>query len=307
MIKTAIATAVVAATTVTTIADVNVYGRLRMLAVCTDSGAADQCSLENRSSRFGIKASSEVSDGLTAFGRYEFAVNGDEGNLAGATNNAQRLSYVGLKGGFGEVSLGTRWSPFYNHVVSPVDPTNAFGGTWNSGAGHLTDFRNTDTINYKNKFGAASVGIQIQMSEDNALDNDVDEFSLGASFKAGMATIGLGYLDTADISSTAAIHARSKFGPVSVAGTYSTRDNDLGADADAIAIALGYGMGGGKSITLVYGQTDIDGGNTPTEIGVEYLHNMGAGFKWFAGFSSADPDSAADNTDRYGAGMRYDF
>ena len=84
MIKSAIATAVVAATTVTTIADVKVYGRVRVAAVCTDDGTNSECALEDRSSRFGIKASSEISDGLTAFGRYEFRVNAERASLASA-------------------------------------------------------------------------------------------------------------------------------------------------------------------------------------------------------------------------------
>jgi len=75
MIKSAIATAVVAATTATTVADVKVYGRLRMAAICADEGlATDDCSTVDGASRFGFKASSEISDGLTAFGRYEFRV-----------------------------------------------------------------------------------------------------------------------------------------------------------------------------------------------------------------------------------------
>ncbi len=319
MIKTAIATAVVAATTVTTIADVNVYGRLRMVAVCTDAGGTtdNDCGLENRSSRFGLKASSEISDGLTAFGRYEFGVEADEGRLAGideddlVNRKTQRLAYVGLKGGFGEVSIGTRWSPYYNHTISPVDPTNAFGGTWNAGAGYLTDFRNTDTINYKNKFGAASVGVQLQMADDDVDSDAIDEVSIGASMKVGSATVGIGYLDTKDDSSTVAIHARSKFGPISIGGTYQDRSPDAAAAADssAIALALGYGMGGGKTINLVYGETSVDdGGADPSQIGLEYAHNMGAGFKWFAGFSSEDSGVAgSDDTTRYGAGMRYDF
>jgi len=311
MIKSAIATAVVAATTVTTIADVKVYGRVRVAAVCTDASntATDECSLEDRSSRFGIKASSEISDGLTAFGRYEFRVNGDTASLSTAAraSGGQRLSYVGLKGGFGEVSLGTRWSPLYLHTVSYADPTNAFGGTWNNGAGYLTDFRKTDTLNYKNKFGAASVGVQVQMASGSS-DNDVDEVTIGGSFKAGAATIGLAYQDTADVQSTAAIHARSKFGPVSIGGTYSTRDRDAGNDSNAIALVLGYGLGGGKDIYLNYGETYNDGAADPTQVAVEYVHNMGAGFKWFAGFSvEGDDVTGSEDTNRYGAGMRYDF
>ena len=309
MIKSAIVTAVIAATTVTTIADVKVFGRLRMVANCVDTGnsATDECSLENRSSRFGVKANSEISDGLTAFGKYEFGVNADEGAAIGGDRN--RLAYVGLKGGFGEVSLGTRWSPLYLHTVSYVDPTNAYGGTWSSGSGYLTDFRNDDTLNYKNKFGAASVGVQIQM--DTGTAEDVDEVTIGGSVKVGSATIGFGFQDTTDVQTIAAIHARSKFGPVSVGGTFSTLDSDTaGGDADAMVVALGYAMGGGKVINLVVGNTDNDaaGAGDPTEIGLEYTHNMGAGFKWFAGFSTLDQDIAgSDDVNQFGAGMRYDF
>ena len=170
MIKSAIATAVVAATTATAVADVKVYGRLRMAAICTDTGndATDDCSTVDGASRFGIKASSEISDGLTAFGRYEFRVVGDTASLGPAAGpGGQRLSYVGLKGGFGEVSIGTRWSPLYTHTVSYNDPTNAFGGTWDNGYGYNTDFRNTETLNYSNKFGAASVGVQLQMNSEH--------------------------------------------------------------------------------------------------------------------------------------------
>ena len=317
MIKTAIATAIaaspVAATTVYAAAhakaekSVAVYGRLRMAAICADNGdgADSDCGLKSQSSRFGIKASSQISDGLTAFGKYEFGTSPDEGFL-GSTSGTSRLGYVGLKGGFGEISIGTRWSPLYLHTVSPVDAPNAFGGT-SGGWGYNTDFRNSDTINYKNKFGAASVAIQLQMDENDADNDAIDELTIGASFKAGSATIGVGYQDNKDSHSIAAIHARTKFGPVSLGGTFSSRDNEAAADVDAILVAMNYGMGGGKNLNLTVGQSDIDGGNSPTTIGVEYRHVLGGGFTWFAGYQTNDMDDGSDNDDKYGAGMRYDF
>lgn len=315
MIKSAIATAVVAATTATAVADVKVYGRLRVVAISTDvDGAADSViDLENRSSRFGIKASSEISDGLTAFGRYEFGVDGSSADLqrsGTADGSAQRLAYVGLKGGFGEISLGTRWSPYYSATVSYNDPTNAFGGTWNNGAGFNTDFRNTDTLNYSNKFGAANVGLQVQIKDNGAGDdNDVDEVSLGASFKVGSATIGLGYLATADVADIFGIHARTKFGPFGIAGHYSSRSEDgVGVDNDAFNIVADYGFGGGKTLYVSYGKTDNDTGNDPEQLAAEYVHTLGGGFKWFGGFSIDDTGAATDaETTRVGVGVRYDF
>lgn len=325
MIKSALATAIVAgsivpATTVFAAAhakadkSVTVYGRLRMSATCVDAGngADTDCGLRNHSSRFGIKASSQISDGLTAFGKYEFGTDPDEATFfkaegAGGTN---RLGYVGLKGGFGEISIGTRWSPLYTHTISPVDAPNAFGGT--SGAfGYNTDFRNSDTINYKNKFGAASVDIQLQMDDGDTDSDAIDEATIAASFKAGPATIAVAYQDNKDNFSIAAIHARGKFGAFGVGATYSAKDNESAATADvnALTLAANYGMGGGKSLNLTYGMNDIDGTDaTPTTIGIEYVHNMGAGFKWFAGYNTDDADiNGVDAVNKYGAGMRYDF
>ena len=66
-------------------------------------------------------------------------------------------------------------------------------------------------------------------------------------------------------------------------------------------------MGGGKKVTVLYGQTDIDGGATPNSIGLEYNHNLGGGFQWQAGFDIQDDDLGGDDKKRYGVGVRYDF
>ena len=303
MIKTAIATAAVTATTVSAFAaghakdhGVTVYGRLNVAAVCTDIDD-DDCNIGNNGSRFGIKASSEVSDGLTAFAKYEFATDLNNGGKEEAT----RLGFVGLKGGFGEVSMGTRWNPMYNHTVSPIDAPNLSGGTSAPyGVTALTPYRVSNTLNYKNKFGAAAVGVQLGMGDGG---KDLDSFTIGTSIPVGSATIGLAYAsdENSDVDATS-IHARTKFGAVGVGATYITTD-----DVDGVLLALNYGMGGGKGLNLTYGQNMIDGGGDPTSIGLEYLHNMGGGFKWYAGFESNDSDGAGTDYDEYGVGMRYDF
>ena len=56
-------------------------------------------------SRWGVKGSSEVSEGLTAVYRYEAALDLSLRPTLGE-KGAGRLSYVGLSGGFGTVTLG---------------------------------------------------------------------------------------------------------------------------------------------------------------------------------------------------------
>ncbi|MEE9327779.1 MAG: porin [Cocleimonas sp.] len=308
LIKSAIATAIAAVTTVTTIADTKLYGRFRAAVVCTDDGSNDDCGLENRSSRFGIKASNEISDGLTAFGRYEFGVNLDEGHLSNS-EGTNRLAYVGLKGGFGEFSVGTRWSPMYNYVTSPVDPFQMLGGT-NADNGYISSFRRSDTINYKNKFGAAGVHVQVQMDDKDAGNDAVDEFQIGAGFKAGSINLGLAYVDTTDKESVLGLHGGTKFGPIGVGVSYYTKDSDTaGADEDAILGLASYGMGGGKTINLSYGVNMPDSGNSdPSTIAAEYEHKLSKNFRWFAAVQNQDLDAAGtDDVLKYGAGMRLEF
>lgn len=69
--------------------------------------------------RLGVKFSQDLGSGLTAVGKYEFALNAPDG-----TNNFQmRDAFVGLKGGFGQIAMGRfdgaykvtggiNWDPF---------------------------------------------------------------------------------------------------------------------------------------------------------------------------------------------------
>ena len=306
MIKSAIATAVVAATTATAIADTELYGRFRAGVVCTDNGDSN-CGLENRSSRFGIKASEQISDGLTAFGKYEFGVDLDKGRVGNADKVTNRLSYVGIKGGFGEVSIGTRWSPMYNYITSPVDPYQLLGGTW-ADNGYAGAFRRTDTVNYKNKFGPASMHVQVQM-DDAVTANDVDEFQIGGQFKAGNFDLGLAYQDTTDVASIIGVHGGTKFGPIGVGLSYYNVDSDtVGSDSDHVLGLLSYGMGGGKSINLSYGVDMPDTGSSdPSTIAAEYEHKLSKNYRWFAAIQNQDLDSSADDVLKYGVGMRLEF
>ena len=299
LIKSAIVVAVAAATTATTIADTKLYGRFRAGVVCSDAGDDTACSLQNGSSRFGIKAKHAINDGLTAFGRYEFGVNLDEGHLSNG-EQTNRLAYVGLKGGFGEFSVGSRWTPMYNYVTSPVDPYQMIGDS--AGVYQQTTFRKADSVNYKNKFGAASVHLMMLMDED--ADSDFsDEIQLGVGFKAGSVNLGLAYRDN-DADTQIGVSAGTKFGPIGVAASFITSDE---AEVDSLSLRGSYSLGGGKAINANFGTSNA-GDADPSNIVVEYSHSLSKNYRWFAAVNSADADvDGSDNVLTYGAGMRLEF
>ena len=309
---------------------VTVSGRFRAAVVCNDTGEND-CGLENRSSRFRIAASQDMGNGLSAFGKYEFGVALDEGRLkgglSGVTNhidadtgelllvtgnpdNTRRLSYVGIKGGFGEISVGSRWTPLYNTVASPVDPNQMHGGTWNGGIGFITSFRRGDGLHYKKGFGDVGSAHVMLVLDDGDEGNDfVDEFQVGLRFNAGPVGIGIAHGDIKDSDSVTGVNVGFAAGPVDLGATYF-----IGENADAFALAAGFGVGPGK-IWVTAGMDDPDGSDaSPKSFGVEYSQQMTKHARWFAGVEQEDndggPGSHFDGEQEhthYGIGMRLEF
>ena len=140
-----------------------------------------ETSMMSNGSRWGVKGSSEVSEGLTAVYRYE-----ENLNLANATLGAgNRLSSVGLSGGFGTVTLGQIWSASYNHVGVLTD-----NGVW-SGNQSQTG-RTGSALSYSASSGPVSFQIDANMNGDTG--RSVDMAQLGMSFDTGAAKVGLAFI-----------------------------------------------------------------------------------------------------------------
>ena len=75
-------------------------------------------------SRFGVKGSSEVSEGLTAIYNFEHGI-GTNADLG----EGGRHHYVGLTGGFGKVTIGNTWTASFNNIAAITDNTNFLGSS----------------------------------------------------------------------------------------------------------------------------------------------------------------------------------
>jgi predicted porin len=73
-------------------------------------------------SRLGVRGSEDLGGGLSAIYQYEFGV-----NVVGGVNDfsgSSRPKWVGLQGGFGAITLGTQYTPYYN-VIGYTDTFNS--------------------------------------------------------------------------------------------------------------------------------------------------------------------------------------
>ncbi|MDO4777126.1 MAG: porin [Cardiobacteriaceae bacterium] len=116
----------------------NLYGALGFSMSVTDSEAGfkdNVWDLAKHTSRFGIKGTEDLSNGLQAFFKFELDVDpeGDwkdnmRSNPKGA--NGTRFAYIGLKGDFGTLTLGRQ-----NSLWKTVMDQNNFNDVFTSAAG----------------------------------------------------------------------------------------------------------------------------------------------------------------------------
>jgi len=173
------------------------------------------------SSRFGAKGETDLGNGLTGFGRYEWDV--DFNNDIGEDDISVRHRYVGLKGDFGSVLLGQTYHTFYNFVVGPND-----NPWWHSGY-EMVNYRGRtdDAVTYAGSAGEFNFGATAYMTTAN--DDNVDQWELGASMGIGDLTLGLAVQGTADDTSQ---------------GSYGSDDEIFGAALSGLTLGtvnLGFG------------------------------------------------------------------
>ena len=160
-------------------ADANWYGSLRGGVVFeSDKDAAYQ----DYASRWGIKGSNEVSDGLSAVYNFEASISTANAKQGG------RHAYVGLSGGFGTLRLGQSWGAAYNHTGAIRDIAN-----WESRPDTLHSAR-FNAVSYSIDAGPVSMQLDAMMDGGKDTGQAVDGASFGMSIPLGdLGKVALGY------------------------------------------------------------------------------------------------------------------
>ena len=257
MQKKLIAAAVAGAlATPVAIADVAVSGSIRTGVEYTGS----EWVVADNFSRLRFKASSDLGNGQSAYMGYEFRVNSAQGSLV--TGNTQRLSYVGIKGDWGSLSLGSQWSTLFNTVGTFVDKSNRYGGLgyWGEGGGQ---YRMRDSVALMTNLGGFSISADAQM---NAGGDDLDRATIGTNINIGGVSIGAAWQDNGNNDFTG-IGASISLAGVALSGGYS----------DVSGSGSGFGINAKiAGIMVAYEETDsVADGN----IWGNYAIGLGGGAK----------------------------
>ncbi|MFO1428759.1 MAG: porin [Candidatus Competibacteraceae bacterium] len=214
----------------------------------------------NDSSRLGVRGSEDLGSGISAIYQYEFGV-----DVPGGNNyfNSNRPRWVGLKGDFGALTLGTQFTPFYN-VIGYTD-------TFNSNKTFDQDYylRGTQTLSNPVLFqkgiaelrrgssvvyttpnwnGLSAQGMVVMNGTPGA--NNVDQWEANLTYSNGPWFVGGAVLQDRDVTYTS-----STPGARTVAQTQDNHDMQYG-------VALGFDnkrFGIGASWQQYHPENDLTG------------------------------------------------
>jgi predicted porin len=273
--------------------DSGFYGSVRQALVSKSNdapGSDTTLDIANMGSRFGVGGETDLGNGMTGFGKYEFGVNTDGGNAATVT---RRKAYVGLKGDFGSVLLGQNYHTFYNFVNAPVDIAN-----WNSG--FYAQGRTDNAITYAGGSGAVNFGLtaNADSSDDTTVagggDTGIDSTELGASYDAGVVKIAAGMISYNSNTGTSpesltGLAISGNIGEVYVG--LSMQSQDKVADSTEISASMG-------PVYVAYGVKDLEGnadGDGPSNLTLGYSMSIGPQTDAWFEYTTTDSDLLVAN------------
>jgi predicted porin len=307
-------------------ADGEAYASARVGIWNVDEGGMSDLEVRSFSSRFGAKGETDLGNGMTAFGRYEWDVDlNDESNTE---DLSVRHRYVGLKGDFGSVTIGQTGHTWYNTVVAPWD-----NPWWHVGYVVVSYTNRTDNaITYAGGTDAISFGATAYFTNMDTEEDAPDGLELGASFGIGDMTLGVAIKTTegtdADVGAAAADATEAgsigaaetdddiiglalsgvSFGDVSMAFGYQMQD--AGDDGDVSSLIVNVGIGNAY-VHVEQGFVDPDSGDgfDPLGITLGYTQSLGRNTTMYYEFWNldADTDDSDDDKTHVMAVMKYDI
>lgn len=169
-------------------AEITVYGRVNNAIDINDLGDDSTTDVSSIASRFGLKGSTDIGNGLTAHGQYEFDIEADRerDDKDRGGNSDVRVASAGVSGSFGRIDIGNQWSAYFNTFGTMVSPSYSIGYYLYSSIAS-GPYRSSNTIKYSNSFGGVALQVDVRLNDDTSPeDGDIAEKLRGDGFGVGI-------------------------------------------------------------------------------------------------------------------------
>jgi len=220
-----------------------IYASARVGLWYRDENDTTNIAVRSFSSRFGARGETDLGNGMTGFGRYEWDVDFNNDTDGGGEDDISvRHRYVGLKGDFGSLLVGQTYHTFYNFAVGPTDIP-----WWHSGYAMVNyRGRSDNAVTYAGGGGAIAFGVSAYFDNDTE-ETEPDVIEAGISFDIGDMTLGVALQNFGDDTITG--------------GSYGTDDDILGVVLSGISfgsVSMGVGVQSQEDDTSLLVHVDIN-------------------------------------------------
>jgi len=261
------------------------------------------------SSRLGFKGTEDLGGGLKAVFALEQAIGLDTG--AGGTFNRQ--SYVGLAGGFGQVTFGNTWTA----MDDIIGASNSGFDSALSASSNVLAVQNFyadnpgNTIKYVSpSFGGFSGGFSHSLDEAAGVSTDITDFSL--SYSAGPVAANFAYQiqngAAADLKLTA-LNGSYDLGVAKLLASYGSVKYAVGKSTD-FQFGADVPLSSALTLSAGYAQSKEDaaaGGQKRTGYGLAVGYSLSKRTTTYAGFRQAKVKNSAAKDSVIAAGIRHTF
>lgn len=292
---------------------VTVFGKLDQ-AVGKPVGTKDKQVMDGGSSRLGFRGQEDLGNGMFAVFSFEHRFSPDTGMDASGTNTFWNgHSWVGLRSGFGQLTLGRNYTASFTEIQNVIDPFGAdtVAALRNASVtpGGIHKLRVSDSVRYElAAAGAKVVATVAEATQAVAANAGPDRpWSVAANYSAGPLFIGAGYEDPAgEDDRIINLGVRYTFGPATLRAGFADARNT--ADQKVRGYLLGANVKAGPGEVLVgYGTSKNRTTNTDLakKFGLGYRHPLSK--RTFLYADVARDSVPASNKTGYDLGIQHNF
>ena len=297
--------------------DGKVYGKANLSVVNQDFGSYDEWTLNSNASRLGLKGKTEISDGLEIVYQAEYEICIDSGDCKGQTFK-QRNTFVGIKGGFGMVSVGKHDSPT-KLAAGKVDLFNDLEGDIKNafeGENRLSNIiaYTSPTMNGFTTTLAMIPGEGADVDQDGQDDTGLsDGLSYSVNYTKDSIYLAIAGDQDVDKQDLLRFVAQYQIDALKLGVMYQQNEDNLGTkDESGYFVSAAYKLDNNITLKAQYGaiEDDVDSDEEQTlSLGADY--KLAKNTKVFA-FYTNNTDSAIDSDDddefsALGIGMEHKF